>query len=65
MLQKDKSRDKNKNKNNDCERDIEREILAREGECFAALQTQVKYEVRYPKFIWAPCHVMCTAVLIG
>jgi hypothetical protein len=20
---------------------------------------------RSPKFIWAPCHVMCTAVLIG
>jgi hypothetical protein len=23
------------------------------------------YGVRSPKFIWAPCHVMCTAVLIG
>ncbi len=21
--------------------------------------------VRSPKFIWAPCHVMCTAVLTG
>jgi hypothetical protein len=21
--------------------------------------------VRSPKFIWAPCHLMCTAVLIG
>jgi hypothetical protein len=20
---------------------------------------------RYPKFIWAPCHVLCTALLIG
>ncbi len=26
---------------------------------------QVKYGVRSSKFIWAPCHVMCTAVLIG
>ncbi len=26
---------------------------------------QVKYGVRSPKFFWAPCHVMCTAVLIG
>ncbi len=26
---------------------------------------QVKYGGRSPKFIWAPCHVMCTAVLIG
>jgi hypothetical protein len=25
----------------------------------------IKYGVRSPKFIWAPCHVMCTAVLIG
>ncbi len=25
----------------------------------------VKYGGRSPKFIWAPCHVMCTAVLIG
>ncbi len=25
----------------------------------------VKYEVRSPKFSWAPCHAMCTAVLIG
>jgi hypothetical protein len=24
-----------------------------------------KYGSRSPKFIWAPCHVMCTAVLIG
>ncbi len=24
-----------------------------------------KYGGRSPKFIWAPCHVMCTAVLIG
>ncbi len=24
-----------------------------------------KYGGRFPKFIWAPCHVMCTAVLIG
>jgi hypothetical protein len=28
-------------------------------------QTKVKYGVRSPEFIWAPCHVMCTAVLIG
>ncbi len=26
---------------------------------------KVKYGSRSPKFIWAPCHVMCTAVLIG
>jgi hypothetical protein len=25
----------------------------------------IKYGVRSPEFIWAPCHVMCTAVLIG
>jgi hypothetical protein len=25
----------------------------------------VKYGGRSLKFIWAPCHVMCTAVLIG
>ncbi len=25
----------------------------------------VKHGGRSPKFIWAPCHVMCTAVLIG
>jgi hypothetical protein len=25
----------------------------------------VKYGGRSPKFIWASCHVMCTAVLIG
>ncbi len=25
----------------------------------------VKYGGRSPKFIWTPCHVMCTAVLIG
>jgi hypothetical protein len=24
-----------------------------------------EYKVRSPKFIWAPYHVMCTAVLIG
>jgi hypothetical protein len=28
-------------------------------------RAQVKYGGRSPKFIWAPCHVMCTAVLIG
>jgi hypothetical protein len=26
---------------------------------------QVKYGGRTPKFIWAPCHVMYTALLIG
>jgi hypothetical protein len=26
---------------------------------------RLKYGVRSPKFIWAPCHVMCTAVLIA
>jgi hypothetical protein len=26
---------------------------------------QVKYGGRSPNFIWAPCHVMCTAALIG
>ncbi len=26
---------------------------------------RLKYGVRSPKFIWAPCHVMCTVVLIG
>jgi hypothetical protein len=26
---------------------------------------EVNYGGRSPKFIWAPCHVMCTAVLIG
>ncbi len=26
--------------------------------------SQVKYGGRSPKFTWAPCHVMCTAVLI-
>jgi hypothetical protein len=25
---------------------------------------KVKYGVRSPQFIWAPCHMMCTAVLI-
>ncbi len=25
----------------------------------------VKYGGRTPKFIWAPCHVMCVAILIG
>ncbi len=25
----------------------------------------VRYGGRSPKFIWAPCHMMCTAVLIG
>ncbi len=29
------------------------------------LQTEVNYGGRSPKFIWAPCHVMCTAVLTG
>ncbi len=29
------------------------------------MKQHVKYRVRSPKFIWAPCHVMCTAVLIG
>ncbi len=29
------------------------------------LYSLVKYGVRFPKFIWAPFHVMCTAVLIG
>ncbi len=29
------------------------------------IQAQVKYGVRSPKFIWALCHVMCTAVLLG
>ncbi len=28
-------------------------------------QSYVKYRGRSPKFIWAPCHVMCTAVLFG
>jgi hypothetical protein len=28
-------------------------------------QYKVKYGGRSPKFIWAPCHGMCTAVLIG
>jgi hypothetical protein len=27
--------------------------------------TKAKYGGRSPKFIWAPCHEMCTAVLIG
>ncbi len=27
-------------------------------------KTKVNYGVRSPKFIWAPCHVMCTTVLI-
>jgi hypothetical protein len=26
---------------------------------------EVKYGVRSPKFIWAPCHVMFSSVLIG
>jgi hypothetical protein len=26
---------------------------------------RLNIEGRSPKFIWAPCHVMCTAVLIG
>jgi hypothetical protein len=39
VLQKDKSGDKNKN--NKCEKEREIHISAREGECFAALQTQV------------------------
>ncbi len=30
-----------------------------------SLNPLVKYGGRSPKFIWAPCHVMCTAVLIG
>jgi hypothetical protein len=29
------------------------------------LVSLVKYRVRSPKFIWAPCHVMSTDVLIG
>ncbi len=29
------------------------------------IKAQVKYGGRSPKFIWAPCHVMCTAALIG
>ncbi len=29
------------------------------------LQHRLKYGGRSLKFIWAPCHVTCTAVLIG
>jgi hypothetical protein len=29
------------------------------------LAHRLNMEVRSPKFIWALCHVMCTAVLIG
>ncbi len=29
------------------------------------VQASVKYGVRSQKFIWAPCHVMCTDVLIS
>ncbi len=29
------------------------------------IRAKVKYGVGSPKFIWAPCHVMCLAVLIG
>ncbi len=32
---------------------------------YCRLKAKVKYRVRTLKFIWAPCHVMCTAVLIG
>jgi len=28
-------------------------------------RSEVRYGGRSPKFIWAQCHVMCTAVLIG
>jgi hypothetical protein len=28
------------------------------------LQTEVKYGGRSPKFTWAPCHVMCTDVVV-
>jgi hypothetical protein len=37
-----------------------------EGRCWGCAEAlKVKYGVRSPKFFWAPCHVMCTAVLIG
>jgi hypothetical protein len=37
------------------------------AECDCTSDLQVKYGVKSSKFIWAPCHVMCTltAVLIG
>jgi hypothetical protein len=33
--------------------------------CMEERQVWLKYRARSPKFIWAPCHVMYTAVLIG
>jgi hypothetical protein len=30
-----------------------------------SISHKVKYGGRSPKFVWAPCHVTCTAVLIG
>jgi hypothetical protein len=36
-----------------------------EGSTHRYLSAWVKYGGRSPKFIWAPCHVMCTDVLIG
>jgi hypothetical protein len=36
-----------------------------EGDWIRGGRPSLKYGGRSPKFIWAQCHVMCTAVLIG
>jgi hypothetical protein len=47
----------------------EKRIEGRDPHCSAAFYVTrhrpKMVEGRSPKFIWAPCHVMCTAVLIG
>ncbi len=44
---------------------VSAECAAGGGEMLGWKHIQVKYGVRSPTFIWAPCHVMCTDVVIG